>query len=252
MKLRRKPFLSILFAVVMTALLTVSAFAKPTLNKKKTTINAGQSVTLKVKGTKQKPKWSSSNKKIATVSKKGVVTGRSAGNVIIKAKVGGKTLKCKVTVIAPANTSTNNTGSTEGNTNTTSPGSTGNNTTTPGTTGDNTNSPISIDPTNGFGGGVFFTVRMKSYDFLAQFAVQLHDKVEQKDILIYSSTLIYGQEDKLGIDTGRYEILRVGILLYGEVTPRLFDYSELDEAKFFTISGDSNDPKLACQKEPFE
>lgn len=93
---------------------------------------------------------------------------------------------------------------------------------------------------------------MKSYDFLAQFAVQLHDKVEQKDILIYSSTLIYGQEDKLGIDTGRYEILRVGILLYGEVTPRLFDYSELDEAKFFTISGDSNDPKLACQKEPFE
>ena len=52
----------------------------------------------KVKGTKKKVKWSSTKKSVATVNKKGVVTAKKKGTAYIKAKVGKKTYKCKVTV----------------------------------------------------------------------------------------------------------------------------------------------------------
>ncbi len=77
----------------------VSAKSSPKLNKKKVTIEVGGTYTLKVTGTTAKVKWSSTNKKIATV-KNGKVTAKSAGKCTIKAKVSGKTLKCKVTVKA--------------------------------------------------------------------------------------------------------------------------------------------------------
>ena len=44
-----------------------------------TTIYVGKTVQLKVKGTKKKPKWGSSNKKVAIVNKKGKVKGKKAG-----------------------------------------------------------------------------------------------------------------------------------------------------------------------------
>ena len=47
-------------------------------------------------------KWSSSNKKIATVNAKGIVTGRKKGKVTITAKANGVTKKCRVTVKAPS------------------------------------------------------------------------------------------------------------------------------------------------------
>lgn len=73
--------------------------ATPKLSAKKKTIAAGKSVTLKVKNAgKSKIVWKSSNKKIATVSKKGKVTAKKAGTAVISAKVGKKTLKCKITV----------------------------------------------------------------------------------------------------------------------------------------------------------
>jgi len=68
------------------------------LNKKKTTVAVGNTVKLKMSGTKKKVKWTSSNRKVATVTSKGVVKGRKAGTATIKAKVGGRTYKCKVTV----------------------------------------------------------------------------------------------------------------------------------------------------------
>ncbi len=68
------------------------------LNKKKATVKVGKSVKLKVKNTSKKVTWSSSNKKVAKVSKAGKVTGVKAGKATIKAKVDGKALKCKVTV----------------------------------------------------------------------------------------------------------------------------------------------------------
>ena len=76
--------------------MSVSAAAK--LNKKSITLKEDETCTLKVSGTKQKIKWTSSNRSIATVSKKGVVKGVTAGKCTITAKYGKKKLTCKVTV----------------------------------------------------------------------------------------------------------------------------------------------------------
>lgn len=48
--------------------------------------------------TSKKVTWSSSNKKIATVSKKGKVKAKKKGKCTITAKVNGKKYKCKVTI----------------------------------------------------------------------------------------------------------------------------------------------------------
>ena len=48
----------------------------PRISKSSISMGTGKKYTLKVNGTKQKVKWSSSNKAIATVSSKGVVTGK--------------------------------------------------------------------------------------------------------------------------------------------------------------------------------
>jgi uncharacterized protein YkwD len=55
-------------------------------------------MTLKISGTDKKVKWSSSNHKIATVSKKGRVKGKKSGKCTVTAKVCGIKFKCKVTV----------------------------------------------------------------------------------------------------------------------------------------------------------
>ncbi len=74
------------------------AAKKMSLNKKKVTIRVGKSVRLKLKNAKKKVKWKSANKKIATVSAKGVVRGKKAGKTKITAKCKGKKFICKVTV----------------------------------------------------------------------------------------------------------------------------------------------------------
>lgn len=71
------------------------------LNKKSATLLVKQHVKLKVKGTSSKVKWTTSNKKVATVSKSGKVTAKAKGKATIKAKVGGKTLACKIKVENP-------------------------------------------------------------------------------------------------------------------------------------------------------
>jgi hypothetical protein len=68
-------------------------------NMKQIEIKVGKTYKLKVKRTSNKVKWSSVDKKIAKVSKKGVVTAKKVGKTIVKAKVGKKTLKCVVNVI---------------------------------------------------------------------------------------------------------------------------------------------------------
>ena len=71
----------------------------PKLNKSKATIYANKSTTLKIKGYKiGTAKWSSSKKSVAKVSSTGKVTGVNKGTAYIYAKIGKKTLKCKVTV----------------------------------------------------------------------------------------------------------------------------------------------------------
>ena len=74
---------------------------KPKINKTKATVYIGRSITLKVKGTSGKVTWSTKNKKIATVSKSGKVTGKKTGKTTITAKVNKKSMKCKVTVKNP-------------------------------------------------------------------------------------------------------------------------------------------------------
>ncbi len=70
----------------------------PKLNKTKLTLHRPKSASLKVTGTTMKVKWRSSNKDVAIVNSKGKVTAKKAGKVTITATVGGKELKCKVTV----------------------------------------------------------------------------------------------------------------------------------------------------------
>lgn len=69
------------------------------LNKSKLTLQTGKTSKLKLKNTKKKVKWSSKNKKIATVSRKGVVKAVSVGKTTITAKSGKKKYSCKVTVV---------------------------------------------------------------------------------------------------------------------------------------------------------
>lgn len=97
-----KKLLAMIFVVVLSIsiipITNVSAAKKVKLNKTKTTIYVGKTVTLKLKNNKKKVKWTTSNKKIATVSKKGKVKGKKAGKVTITAKVRKKKYKCKITV----------------------------------------------------------------------------------------------------------------------------------------------------------
>ena len=59
-------------------------------------------ITVQLKsGSKKKVKWSSSKKSVASVSASGKVTGKKGGSAYICAKVGKRTLKCKVTVKEP-------------------------------------------------------------------------------------------------------------------------------------------------------
>ena len=66
--------------------------------KKSKTMYVGDSYTLYVVGTSEKAKWSSSNKKVATVSSKGKIKAKKVGKCTIKAKIGKKTYSCKLTV----------------------------------------------------------------------------------------------------------------------------------------------------------
>lgn len=68
------------------------------LNKKKVTLKVGKKIKLKLKNAKKKVTWKSSNKKIASVTRKGVVKGKKPGKAKITAKCKGKKFVCKVTV----------------------------------------------------------------------------------------------------------------------------------------------------------
>lgn len=108
-----KKIVSILVAVVMifasVAVAPPAYAAAPkaiTLSKTSKTVYIGQKYTLRVKAITPKKadtevKWKTSDKKIATVNKKGVVTGKKKGTVIITvvSKSNSKIkAKCKVTV----------------------------------------------------------------------------------------------------------------------------------------------------------
>lgn len=80
-----------------------SGSKKVRISKKKISIEAGKTVRLKVTGTKKKVTWSSKNKSIATVSAKGLVKARKAGNTKIIARISGNKYTCRVTVTQKQN-----------------------------------------------------------------------------------------------------------------------------------------------------
>lgn len=101
MKKLRKVLLVILIACMVVPIMNpVETQAAVKINKTSKTMYVGDTYTLKVTGTKQKVKWSSSRISIATVTQKGKVTAKAEGSAIITAKYGNKKLTCKVTVKA--------------------------------------------------------------------------------------------------------------------------------------------------------
>ncbi len=100
MKRRRQNRTMAGLLILLVFMLSLSVQAAG-LNKKKATINVKKTVKFKVSGITGKVAWSSSNKKVATVSAKGVVKGVKKGKAVISAKAGNKVWKCKVTVKQP-------------------------------------------------------------------------------------------------------------------------------------------------------
>ena len=92
---RRTIFLILTVLMAVLAGFQVSAAG---ISAKKLTLITGKTQTLKVSGAK-KVKWSSSDKKVASVSSKGVVKGIRDGKANIIAKVGKKKYTCRVTVV---------------------------------------------------------------------------------------------------------------------------------------------------------
>lgn len=97
-----RSIISMFLAVFMVASLAAvpSSAATPKLSKTSVNITKGYYTTLSVSGNSGTVKWSTGDKSVATVSSKGKVSGKGHGTTYVYAKVDGKTLKCKVTVVA--------------------------------------------------------------------------------------------------------------------------------------------------------
>lgn len=74
------------------------AQAAVSLDQTNAAICIGGKIKLKVNGTSEPVKWSTSNKKIASVGSAGVVTGINKGKATITASAGGAEYKCRVVV----------------------------------------------------------------------------------------------------------------------------------------------------------
>lgn len=70
------------------------------ITKRSYVTSKGKKTTLRVKGTADKPVWSSSNEKVARVSANGTVRFRKKGNAVITADFNGKKVGCAVSVIS--------------------------------------------------------------------------------------------------------------------------------------------------------
>ena len=98
---KKVAFIVIIMAMIFSIAMPISVSAQTKSSNKSITLNVGKTCTLKVTGIKKKVTWSSSNKKIATVSAKGKITAKKRGYCTITAKYGKKKLTYKVTVKQP-------------------------------------------------------------------------------------------------------------------------------------------------------
>lgn len=74
------------------------AAGRPSLNYSKKTLLKGETVDLKLKNAGGTVKFSSKNKKIASVSSSGQIKAKSAGTTVITASCGKKTYRCRIKV----------------------------------------------------------------------------------------------------------------------------------------------------------
>lgn len=81
--------------------ITVKNSSAVKISNTKATILQGETLQLKMKGTKKKAKWSSSNARIATVDKNGEAKGKRPGTTTIVAQLGKKAYLCTLTVEGP-------------------------------------------------------------------------------------------------------------------------------------------------------
>ncbi len=104
-----KKFFKLFTGIILCATIIVSSAlvnaktaeaATIKLSKTKLTLDVGKTYTLKLTGTTKTVKWSSSNTKVATVSKAGKVTAKKSGSAVITATASSKKYTCKVTVKA--------------------------------------------------------------------------------------------------------------------------------------------------------
>lgn len=116
MKREGKVVLSVIlvFAMVFSMFVSAATPAKAAskklkLSSKKVTVQVGKTKTIKVKNAAKKAKWSvKSGKSVVQLTKKKKasvgIKGKKAGKAVVAAKVGKKTLTCKVTVKAAGTT----------------------------------------------------------------------------------------------------------------------------------------------------
>lgn len=106
--IRALSLIMMVIIITITSALPAQAKTKVKLKNSKITIAVGQTKSVKVVGTNKKVKWTTSDPKIATVSKKGTVKGKKKGTCKIYARVGKKKLTCKVTVKGKTSAGTGN------------------------------------------------------------------------------------------------------------------------------------------------
>lgn len=100
-KMRKLISLVLVFCLIMPTsfLLSQQTVFASSLSTNRIILTPKETYTLKLSKVKGKITWTSSNKKIATVSSKGKVTAKSSGVATITAKNNKKKYKCKVIVI---------------------------------------------------------------------------------------------------------------------------------------------------------
>lgn len=86
--------------VIVARTVVTAEAATVKLNQTSATLYENDSLQLKVEGTKKKVTWKTSDKAVATVNSKGLVTAVKAGKATIAAKVGKKSYKCSIVVNA--------------------------------------------------------------------------------------------------------------------------------------------------------
>lgn len=106
--MKRKINLLILTIIIVTFCGSSISEAKSKINKTNLTLKIGKSYQLKIKGNKNKVKWSSSNKKIVSVTKKGKIKAKKLGKAKIYAKIKKRKLVCSVVVVKKRNTKSKN------------------------------------------------------------------------------------------------------------------------------------------------